>query len=418
MKKSKRTLTPKLRFPEFRDKGEWEKRRLGSLGSFTGGGTPSKGNADHWEGSNPWVSSSDIYEDNIHHINISRFISDEAIAETATKVVPANSILLVSRVGVGKLAIVRQKICTSQDFINITPAKDNLVFLAYCLVAMKEALLSLNQGMAIKGFTKEDASNLEIPLPLQLVEQQKIADCLSSLDELITAEGRKLEALKAHKRGLMQRLFPQPGETQPRLRFPEFRDGSRWKKSPISYLLKRKSNPVQVDEHTAYREIGVRSHGKGIFHKEPKSGKEIGSKRVFQIFPSALVFNIVFAWEQAVAVTSDKEDDFIASHRFPMFLPRDKRCDVRFMQRLFLTPIGGEILHVASPGGAGRNRTLSQGDMLGLEVSTPELGEQQTIADCLEALDGRIAEQTMKIDALKRHKRGLMQQLFPALEDD
>ena len=201
---------PRLRFPEFRNTGEWLKRKLGSLGSFTGGGTPDKNNFSYWEGMNPWVSSSDISDDSIYEIKISRFISDQAIQETVTKIVPENSILLVSRVGVGKIAITRNKICTSQDFTNFTPDEANLVFLAYGLKTMRDKFLSFNQGMAIKGFTKNDVSSLEVPLPVEPREQQKIADCLASIDELITLESQRLDNLKTHKKGLVQQLFPAP----------------------------------------------------------------------------------------------------------------------------------------------------------------------------------------------------------------
>lgn len=205
---NKSEAKPKLRFPEFQESSDWQRKELGSIGVFTGGGTPSKENSSYWEGENPWVSRSDISEDDIFGIKISRFISDEAIRETAKKIVPANSILLVSRVGVGKLAITRKEICTSQDFANFTPAKDDLVFLAYALKAMKEVFLSFNQGMAIQGFTKDDASNVKIPLPENMEEQKRIADCLSSVDELISLEAKKLDALRVYKKGLMQQLLP------------------------------------------------------------------------------------------------------------------------------------------------------------------------------------------------------------------
>jgi type I restriction enzyme S subunit len=202
---------PKLRFEEFRDKGDWEEKALGNLGEFTGGGTPSKANDSFWKGSIPWVSSSDIFEDSIHQIKISRFITEEALKDSATKLVPENSILLVSRVGVGKLAISKQPVCTSQDFTNFTPDKDNLMFLAYILKSHSKTLLEYSQGMAIKGFTKDDILKLKMFIPTP-EEQQKIADCLSSIDELISAQSQKLDALKAHKKGLMQGLFPCGGD--------------------------------------------------------------------------------------------------------------------------------------------------------------------------------------------------------------
>jgi type I restriction enzyme S subunit len=178
---------PKLRFAEFRESGEWEEKTLSKLGTFTGGGTPSKAVGSYWDGEVPWISSSDITEDSIFKINISRFITEEAIQDSATKKVPANSILLVSRVGVGKLAITKESLCTSQDFTNFTPQADNLIFLSYYLKAQSNLLLQFSQGMAIKGFTKEDISKLILFIP-GIKEQQKIADCLSSLDNLIESQ--------------------------------------------------------------------------------------------------------------------------------------------------------------------------------------------------------------------------------------
>ena len=94
-----------------------------------------------------------------------------------------------------------------------------------------------------------------------------------------------------------------------------------WKVKTISNILDKVSRPVEVAEKDLYREIGIRSHGKGIFYKEPISGAQLGKKRVFHIEPNCLVINIVFAWEQAVAKTTDAEIGMIASHRFPMFAP-------------------------------------------------------------------------------------------------
>ncbi len=160
-------------------------------------------------------------------------------------------------------------------------------------------------------------------------EQRKLTDCVASLDELIAGHVQRLTALKAHRKGLMQQLFPGAGKATPSRRFPEFQKRSGWAKRKVSEVLSKVSAPITVDENTIYREIGVRSHGKGIFHKEPVSGAELGEKRVFRVIENALVLNIVFAWEQAVATTSKAETGMIASHRFPMYVPREEQCDVR-----------------------------------------------------------------------------------------
>ena len=105
----------------------------------------------------------------------------------------------------------------------------------------------------------------------------------------------------------------------PTLRFPEFSEA--WEAKPFFDLLERASDPVEVTDDETYREIGVRSHGRGVFHKEEVTGKELGNKRVFNVVSNALVLNIVFAWEQAVAMTSKRSLDLL--------LPIGFRCSWR-----------------------------------------------------------------------------------------
>lgn len=199
---------PKYRFKEFEKDGEWVEKKLGELGTFIGGGTPSRSNNDYWTGEIPWISSSDIDEDDIHNILITEFINEIAVSESATKIIPIGSVLFVSRVGVGKFAINKKELCTSQDFISFVPNGILNYFIAYYFSAKKDILLSLSQGTSIKGFSKSDLEEQIIFYPRNPTEQQKIASVLSSLDELITSQTEKIEQLKLHKKGLMQGLFP------------------------------------------------------------------------------------------------------------------------------------------------------------------------------------------------------------------
>ena len=401
--KKKAPVVPKLRFPDFRMADGWAVPKLGSIGAFTGGGTPSKEKAAYWAGANPWVSSSDISEDGIQDIFISRYISDEAIQATATKVVPANSILLVSRVGVGKLAISRAPICTSQDFTNFTPTKDDLVFLAYCIKSLKAKLLAFNQGMAIKGFTKDDVSNLGIPLP-KLNEQQKIADCLSSLDELIAAQARKVDALKTHKKGLMQQLFPREGETQPRLRFPEFRDAGEWRSKKLGKVAENLDNrrvPITSSNREAgdvpyYGASGIVDYVQGfIFDEDLLCISEDGANLVARTYPIAF------------SITGKT---WVNNHAH--VLRFEQACTQKFVE-VFLNSIKLDdfITGMAQPK---LNKAMLD------SIPIPYLGvhEQQHIADCLTSLDDLITFQTQALETLKTHKKGLMQQLFPYLTED
>ena len=197
---------------------------------------------------------------------------------------------------------------------------------------------------------------------------------------------------------------------KPEIRFPEFSED--WAKRSIDELLVRKSFAVQPKPGELYREIGIRSHGKGVFHKPPVTSDELGDKRVFEVVPNTLALNIVFAWEQALAILTDAENGFIASHRFPMFSGKARNGNIEFILRLFLRPRGKWLLELASPGGAGRNKTLGQQEFLKLKVTVPSLPEQQKIAAFLSAVDEKIAQLTQKKALLEEYKKGCMQQLF------
>jgi type I restriction enzyme S subunit len=293
-------------------------------------------------------------------------------------------------------------------------------FYGYCFeknihgLQLRKHITSGARSNGLLNISKETFFSIELPLPA-LSEQQKIADCLSSIDDLIAAQTKKIQALKVYKKGLMQQLFPAEGETMPELRFLNFRGAPEWEIQKISKLLKKISSSVNVNLNDMYRQIGIRSHGKGIFHKETVSGKQLGNKRVFWVEENVFIVNIVFAWEQAVAKTSEAENGMIASHRFPMYKAKNNKLSIKYITHFFLTKKGKTLLGLASPGGAGRNRTLGQKDFENLEFLLPETVEEQIkIADCLSSLDNLIAVHTQKLDALKAFKKSLMQKLFPS----
>lgn len=196
----------------------------------------------------------------------------------------------------------------------------------------------------------------------------------------------------------------------PKLRFKGY--GEAWSEAKIKDVLRKVSKPVLVDPGTKYAQIGIRSHGKGIFHKDPVTGESLGDKRVFWVEKDALVLNIVFAWEQAVAVTTDLENGMVASHRFPMYVGKDQLAEPNFVCRLFLTRKGKGLLELASPGGAGRNKTLGQKEFEGLKMALPSPAEQRKIADFLKAVDVRIAHQENMVALLKAYKRGISERIF------
>lgn len=196
----------------------------------------------------------------------------------------------------------------------------------------------------------------------------------------------------------------------PELRFPEFK--GEWKIKKFGELTERISNPVKVELEKMYQQIGIRSHGKGIFHKEFVDGKTLGNKRVFWVKEDVLIVNIVFAWEQAVAKTTKNEIGMIASHRFPMYLPIKTQSDLNYLLYFFLTKRGKSLLELASPGGAGRNKTLGQKEFENLKFLIPEVAEQNKIALFLTAIENKLNALKQKKNLLEQYKKGIMQKLF------
>lgn len=185
-----------------------------------------------------------------------------------------------------------------------------------------------------------------------------------------------------------------------------------WDLHMLGECLSRVEKPVEVKPNELYTQIGIRSHGKGIFYKEPVTGSALGNKAVFWIEPDCFIVNIVFAWEQAIGKTTQSEVGMIGSHRFPMYRPVNDRVDIDYLISYFLTKRGTDILEAASPGGAGRNKTLGQERFLKSKIVLPPIEEQQKIAAILTTQD-RVIELKEKCLAEKqRQKKYLMQQLL------
>jgi len=200
-------------------------------------------------------------------------------------------------------------------------------------------------------------------------------------------------------------------ENVPKLRFPGFTDA--WEQCRLGEMLEKVSIRVELEKELMYKQIGIRSHGKGIFYKESVTGESIGNKRVFWVEPDSLILNIVFAWEQAVARTTEKEVGMIASHRFPMYRLKRELLDLDFIVHFFLTLEGKQLLESASPGGAGRNKTLGQKEFESLRLILPSSDEQHKIGKFIDTLDDTISLHRRKLKHVRYEKKCLLQKMFP-----
>ena len=185
---------PEIRFDGFTY--DWEQRKLSSLAGETyGGGTPKTSVEEFWNGDIPWIQSSDITEHEVNQAVPKKYISEEAVSKSATKLVPENSIAVVTRVGVGKLAVMQFPYATSQDFLSLSKLNTDLKFTAYLLYKKLQSESNAVQGTSIKGITKEELLNKDVMTPVY-AEQEKLGEYFSILDHLITLHQRQTDFYK------------------------------------------------------------------------------------------------------------------------------------------------------------------------------------------------------------------------------
>jgi type I restriction enzyme S subunit len=274
-------------------------------------------------------------------------------------------------------------------------------------------------GVRIRIYYK-DLALLSMGLP-SLLEQRKIASCLSTLDELIGAQGRKVAALRTHKKGLMQQLFPCEGETQPRLRFPEFQDAGDWESKRLIALCKRIMDGTHFSPKTkegprpyltsknirmGWLDLSTVSYISEVEHKSIYARCPVEKYDVLLTKDGANTGNCAinnidgqFSLLSSVAVLRGDPEQ-VTQHFLYQAIASDG------MQSTIANSMTGQAI------------TRITLEKLGnYAVSVPSISEQQRIASCLSSLDELITAETQKLEALKTHKRGLMQQLFPSPED-
>ena len=239
---------PTIRFRGF--DYEWEQRKLFEIALQTyGGGTPKTANEEFWKGNIPWIQSSDLIEERLFNVKPRKYISQEAISKSATKLVPQNSIAIVTRVGVGKLAFMPFSYATSQDFLSLSELKIEPEFAVYALYKMMQLVSNEVQGTSIKGITKDELLAKEILIP-DCEEQKKIGAYLHTLDSLITLHQRKCDETKKLKKYMLQKMFPQNGSKVPEIRFKGFTD--EWEQRKFGEITELKSaSRVHKDEWTS-----------------------------------------------------------------------------------------------------------------------------------------------------------------------
>ena len=398
---TKLTLTPRLRFPRFRKTPSWPSETLGRLfieRQETGFSELPLLSVTDREGVIPQGETNRKSNSN----------SDKA---KYLRVIPGDIAYNTMRMWEGRSARVGLEGLVSPAYTVCKPvANTNSYFYAYYFKT--ESLIAqfrkYSQGLVkdTLNLKYEAFSRIPVGFPLP-AEQQKIADCLTSLDEVIIAQERKVEALKVHKNGLMQQLFPREGENLPRLRFPEFRDAPEWEERKAGSLFTNRvakgERGLPIYSVTMHDGMVRRDSIDRNFHdiEDAASNKKACKNDI--------AYNTMRMWQGALGVAVE---DCLVSPAYVVLAPQEDAVP-RFFQYLFKLPASLVLLTSHSRGLTKDRLRLYYDDFARIQLRCPERDEQQRISDCLSCVDDQINADSQKLAALQTHKNGLMQQLFP-----
>ena len=426
-------LVPKLRFPEFQDAGTWEEKPLGKVYSFKVTNSFSRDKLNYEKGSVKNIHYGDIHtkfsilfdirKEIVPFINSSEAIgkikSDNYCIEGDMVFADASEDLNDVGKSIEIVNLNNEKLLSGLHTLLARQKKSELVigFGGYLFKSngIRAGIKKEAQGAKVLGVSATRLSNINIYFPTDKKEQQKIADCLSSIDELINGQAQKIDTLKAHKKGLMQQLFPAEGETVPKLRFPEFRDAVAWKGKPLGKVAKiitgntpktAESNnyggnrlfvsPADISDQRYISTTKTTLSDQGFEKTRPIKAKSILFVCIGSTIGKVAQNKFECATNQqinSVVPFNEYSNDFIYS---------------------FLEKNSGQIAVMAGKQAVPIiNKTLFSSVIF----SYPSLPEQQKIADCLSSIDELLAAQAQKLDTLKTHKKGLMQQLFPSTDE-
>jgi len=398
------TLVPKKRFPEFFGDGAWVLKRFGEIATVVASGdldtalfSPIKTTTHTVP-----VYSNAVEREGLYGYYITAKYPQNSISITARGNLGHAFYRKITFMGIGRLIV-------AYDFKSDEPR-----FVKECwnyLVPIPQEVTSIPQLTAVAARARL------LPLPI-LKEQQKIADCLSSFDDLITAQNQKVEALKQHKKGLMQQLFRAEGETVPKLRFPEFENAQQWAFLPLNKLAKR---CTQKNRSAKITKVLTNSAEFGVVDQRDYFDKDIATQGnlegYFIVEKGDYVYNPrISAMASVGPISKNNIATGVMSPLYTVFRFENDRND--FYAIYFKTTGWHHYMRQSSSTGARHDRmAISNDAFMTMPIPVPSPEEQQKITNCLTSLDNLICNQMQKLKALREQKKGLMQKLFPSLVD-
>ena len=401
-------LQPEIRFAGFTD--DWEQRKLGDLAhTFIGGGTPATNNIEFWDGSIPWLQSSDLIEDIVFNIIPRKFISKKALKKSATKLIPSNSITIVTRVGVGKLALIPYEFATSQDFISFSELKLDLIFASYAFYRLMKEESKSTQGTSIKGITKEVILNKYIYVPKSKEEQTQIGNFFKQLDDTIALHQRTLEKYQKLKVSYLEKMFPKGNERYPELRFPNSTDA--WEQRKLGEV-------VEFFSGLTYSPTDVLNNGTLVLRSSNIQDSQIVTDDNVYVRPEYVYSQNVEIGDIVVVVRNGSKN-LIGKHALVSkqmnntvigaFMTGIRSNNPSFFNALLDTSKFND--EIEKNLGATINQ-ITTGAFKSMEFLIPSYEEQTQIGNFFKQLDDTIALHQREVEKYKKIKQSYLEKMF------
>ncbi len=403
VEEAKSMLVPKLRFPEFQDSDDWNQENMSSVATVVMGSSPKS------ECYNDIQNGLPLLQGNADIRN--RLSAPRVFTSEITKECQIGDILMSVRAPVGSVAKSIHHACIGRGIAAIHAKHPNSQeFLYQWLLSYEPRWANISQGGTFDAINRDDLTQVDLTSP-KPTEQQKIAECLSSVDELMAAQARKVDALKTHKKGLMQQLFPREGETQPRLRFPEFQNAGEWevqRLDELAYYENGKAHENDISEYGRYIVVNSKFIStEGEVRKFSNEG--------FCVADEGDVLMVLSDVSNGRAIAKcyfvESDDLYTVNQRICRIQP------TKVNGRLLFYVLDRNSYFLDFDDGI-KQTNLRKEDVVGFPLCVPpQPDEQHRIATCLSSLDALFTAETQKHEDLKTHKKGLMQQLFPSLDE-
>lgn len=405
-------------YPAYKDAGvewlgeipaHWRVNRTKFAARLRSGHTPSRQHPEYWQDCTiPWFGLADVWQirdgQTEYVSQTAEKISELGLANSSARLLPKGTVMLSRTASVGFSTIMGVDMATTQDFVNwVCGPTLRPEYLLYVFRSMQQEFRRLTMGSTHQTIYMPDVERFSTPIP-PVSEQNQIVAFIrketSRIDRLVAKKEQLINLLQQKRTALIARAVTTGLDAKVRLVetgsavFPEIPE--HWNLRKLRRLIRRVKRPVVVEPDIQYREIGIRSWGKGIFHKEPLRGALLEDKSVFHIEPNDLVLNIVFAWEGAVALAGASEFGMVASHRFPTF-QHSKEVDLDYLLLVLQSEQGRAVMGINSPGAAGRNRTIRLDQFLDEGVPLPTLAEQREIVQAFRSDEKRVEALLAKV---------------------